>query len=106
MNVAYYPCGTLPLHVETGRWCRPVKPLDQRICRYYNQNKVHFLIECDIYNDLRVELFSKQTEFNTGLPDFNANGRFCFIMNCTPYFYYALAKLVFTMHDRIFFFTK
>ena len=21
-------CGTLPLHVETGRWCRPVKPLD------------------------------------------------------------------------------
>ena len=24
-------CGTLPLHVETGRWCRPVKPLDQRI---------------------------------------------------------------------------
>ena len=21
-------CGTLPLHVETGGWCRPVKPLD------------------------------------------------------------------------------
>ena len=30
-------CGTLPLHVETGRWCRPVKPLDQRICTYCNQ---------------------------------------------------------------------
>ena len=45
-------CGTLPIHVETGRWCRPVKPLDQRICTYCNQNKieneVHFLIECDI----------------------------------------------------------
>ena len=56
-------CGTLPLHVETGRWCRPVKPLDQRICTYCNRNKieneVHFLIECDIHDDPRVELFSK-----------------------------------------------
>ena len=73
-------CGTLPLHVETGRWCRPVKPLDQRICTYCNQNKieneVHFIIECDIYDDLRVELFSKYAEFNTDFTDFNANDRF------------------------------
>ena len=33
-------CGTLPLHVETDRWCRPVKPLDQRICTYCNQNEM------------------------------------------------------------------
>ena len=33
-------CGTLPLHVENGRWCRPVKPLDQRICTYCNQNQM------------------------------------------------------------------
>ena len=72
-------CGTLPLHVETGRWCRPVKSLDQRICTYCNQNKIenevglHFLIECDIYDNLRVELFSKYAEFNTDFTDFNAN---------------------------------
>ena len=46
---------------------------------------------------LRVELFSKYAEFNIDFTDFNANDRFFFIMNCTPYLY-ALAKLVFTMY--------
>ena len=69
-------CGTLPLHVETGRWCRPVKPFDQRICTYCDQNEVHFLIECDIHDDSRVELFSKYADFNTDFTDFNANDRF------------------------------
>ena len=54
-------CGTSPLHVETGRWCRPVKPLDQRICTYCNQNEieneVHFFIECDIYDDFKIRTF-------------------------------------------------
>ena len=59
-----------------------MKPLHQRLCTYCNQNKieneVHFLIECDIYDDLKVELFSKYAEFNTDFTDFNANDRFVF----------------------------
>ena len=80
-----------------------MKLLDQRIGTYCNQkkieNEVHFLIECDIYDDLRVELLSKYAEFNTDFTDFNANDRLFLVMHCTPYLY-ALAKLVFTMYNR------
>ena len=63
------------------------------------ENEVHFLIGCDIYDELRVEFFSKYTEFNTDVTDFNAYDRFFFIMNGTPYLY-ALAKLVYIMYNR------
>ena len=62
------------------------------------EKEVHFLIDCDIYDDLRVEMFvNTQSLILISLIlmlmiDF-------FIMNCTPYLY-APAKLVFTMYNR------
>ena len=101
--LAMLRCGTLPLHVETGRWCRPSKPLDQRLCMFCNQNtienEVHFLIECDLYNDLRNEIFNKYRECNRDFTDLNPHDQFNFIMNFTPNLY-SLAKLLFNMYNR------
>ena len=50
------------LHVETGRWERPVTSPDERYCRVC-VNKIeddfHFLVECDLYKEIRRRLIPK-----------------------------------------------
>ena len=42
--------GVLPIRIETGRYERPVKAADQRICQQCSlglvENEIHFLLEC------------------------------------------------------------
>ena len=50
------------LEVEKGRYLKPVIPTCQRICKLCNvsvENEEHILMECRVYNDLRLEYFKK-----------------------------------------------
>lgn len=51
------------LFVETGRYCRPVLPRENRLCKFCNLNEVedevHLLFCCSLYSDLRQTFFQK-----------------------------------------------
>ena len=59
--------GTLPIVVETGRYTNI--PENLRLCRSCNcnsiENELHFVFQCDRYNDIREQ---HQTT-NIGIPD-------------------------------------
>ena len=58
--LAKFRCGVAPLRNETGRY--EMIPYDKRNC--FNcitnvENEEHVLLECPLYKDIRLELFSK-----------------------------------------------
>ena len=60
-TMALFRSGSLPLACETGRYSRPPVPVDDRLCVYCNsgrvENEKHFLMECNLYDDLRYNMF-------------------------------------------------
>jgi hypothetical protein len=78
-------CGTLPLAIETGRFNKPPIPLNEKTCPfYYNtvEDEVHFLIDCDIYSDLRFSLFNRATSIETNFCLKSNLDKFIFLINC------------------------
>ena len=77
--------GTLPLEIETGRYSRPVTPLDQRVCKMCDMNVVeselHFLVQCPLYIDQRITLFNKARHINQNFDTLNENEKMLFMMN-------------------------
>jgi hypothetical protein len=72
------------LHIETGRYSRPTTPAEERLCQICKNGKVedeeHFLMYCDLYADLRNQLFESLSEFSTF--NFQCNhDTFCLLMN-------------------------
>ena len=55
-----FRCSILPLRLETGRFVG--EPEYQRICKMCDsgqvENELHFLVECQFYNELRNQLLS------------------------------------------------
>ena len=50
------------LEIEVGRWARPNRvPIADRKCRTCNsiEDEFHFLLECNLYNDLRVQYIKR-----------------------------------------------
>lgn len=43
------------LEIEAGRWARPHKPVNERLCHICNclEDEYHFFIKCSLYNSLR-----------------------------------------------------
>lgn len=73
------------LHIETGRHCKPKKPVDLRLCHLCDleavENEKHFLLDCPFYESERNELFSN-TELFSSFKSLNENERFSFLMSC------------------------
>ena len=84
--LAKFRCGTLPLEIELGRFKKPKTPLNQRICKYCNcssvEDETHFLIDCTLYSDLRVTLFSHITSINPEFNQLSSVDKGIYIMNC------------------------
>ena len=59
--MALFRAGSLPLAIETGRYARPPVPVENRLCIVCNKNCVetekHFLLDCPLYDDMRLILF-------------------------------------------------
>lgn len=50
------------LAIESGRWVRPTRiPVDERKCVNCNilEDEFHFVIECNMYTDLRIKYIPK-----------------------------------------------
>lgn len=58
--MAQFRCGILPLRLETGRFVG--EPEYQRISKMCDsgqvENELHFLLDCQFYNELRNQLLS------------------------------------------------
>ena len=75
---------SLPLHVETGRFTRPKTPLSDRLCKFCNfsvvEDETHFLLDCDLYTDIRHILYEKALSLNQNFSQFDSAGKLKFIM--------------------------
>ena len=63
--------GSNRLRIETGRWKRPKEKEEERLCLVCNKNKieneVHFVAECEKYEDFRQYLISETLRISNGL---------------------------------------
>ena len=73
-------CGVLPLEIETGRYSN-VK-YDERLCKLCNKGKVeneeHFLLECELYEDLRSNVMQQALELDNDFSNLNNRNKLCF----------------------------
>ena len=81
--MAKFRCGVAPLQVEVGRYSG--MPLEDGLCTLCNQGAIedecHALVRCDLYNDIRSNLFSKckgLTEHFSTMTDIN---KMCYILS-------------------------
>ncbi len=82
-SFAKFRCGVAPLAIEIGRYTNT--PLNERICRQSNSGSVesesHVLINCTLYYDIRVSLF---TSLSSQINNFNVlsdNDKLCHILS-------------------------
>ena len=74
--------GILPLRIETGRFSRT--PVEDRICQICNslfiEDEKHFLLHCNVYNDLRHGLFQSVLRTTPDFSTFNDDEKFCILL--------------------------
>ena len=59
------------LFIETGRYCRPILPRENRFCKFCQNNEVedeiHLLFDCNMYSELRKTFLDKLRALDTNL---------------------------------------
>ena len=94
---------SLPIAIETGRYTRPKTPLNERLCKFCNTNSIesetHFLLECELYSDLRQSLFEKALELNDSFINLNSSEKLKFLMQ-TKDIQFQLSSSVYKMFRR------
>ena len=61
------------LEIETGRWHKPNRtPIEERKCLFCNclEDEFHFVLECQLYQDLRNEYIKKYFWKRPNIPKF------------------------------------
>ena len=75
---------SLPLYVETGRYSKPKVPLENRLCKLCNnqfvEDETHFVLNCDLYSDIREILFSKACEVDANFTLMHSEDKLIFLM--------------------------
>ena len=94
---------SMPIAIETGRYTRPKTPLNERLCKFCNTNSIHsethFLLECELYSDLRQSLFEKALELNDSFINLNSSEKLKFLMQ-TKDIQFQLSSSVYKMFRR------
>ena len=76
--LSHFRAGTLPLHIETGRWVNT--PLEERLCRLCIdeciEDEFHFLCVCRLYQNERVLLYNRVSELHSEFASLNVQEKF------------------------------
>ena len=84
--MAMFRAGSLPLALETGRYSRPPVPVQNRLCQFCSLSEVetekHFLMTCDLYSDLRFEIFYEASKHIANFQNISMDEKLIEIMNC------------------------
>jgi hypothetical protein len=97
---AKFRCGTAPLRIETGRYER--LPVNERLCPFCNdkvESEFHTVMECFMYEDIRVDLFEKVSVKNPHFHTMTTMEKFIFIFSNTSCVRY-IAKTCFDILKR------
>jgi hypothetical protein len=82
-DLARFRCGVAPLAIETGRFNNT--PLDNRLCLFCDANAIedekHVLLHCDMYNDIREQLFEKCFNVEPSFSDFPDDEKLGFVLS-------------------------
>ena len=93
----------MPLEIETGRYTKPKTPLTDRLCKYCNysaiEDETHFLLNCDLYTDIRSTLFEKALCLNENFHSLETDDKLRLIMQHKD-LQFALGNAVYKMFRR------
>ncbi len=100
-GIARLRSGTFPLQIELGRYKKI--PLDQRLCKFCKadciENEIHFLLDCELYEDLRYQLFYEMCNLDNDFNSYNTLQKIC-ILFTTKHVQPLLGKTIFLMYKR------
>ena len=81
--LAKFRCGVAPIRVETGRFVN--ENINDRLCILCNngeiENEEHCIIRCNIYNDIRQQLYSEACTVDDNFINYNDEEKFIFLMS-------------------------
>ncbi len=79
---AKFRCGVAPIRLETGRYEN--LPEEQRLCPMCDsqaiESEIHMLTKCNLYINLRADLFHKTSSVNNNFNNFTDTQTFIFLM--------------------------
>ena len=82
--LAQFRSCNLPLAIETGRFTKPKRSLNERLCGFFEasviEDETHLLISCSFYSDLRHELFQNASDVNTNFESMSDSEKLIFLM--------------------------
>ena len=78
---AKFRCGVAPIRIETGRY--EGLSIEERICPFCSniEDERHVLLDCRVYNDLRISLLDKALYFVPGFTDLSNLEKFNILFN-------------------------
>ena len=81
----------------------PSRFASQRLCNFCNENTVedetHFILHCDLYSDIRYELYEKATKVCCNFILLNDKEKMCILMNNVN-LQHDVAKTLYAMFNR------
>ena len=81
--LAQFRCGTAPIKLETGRY--EGLPVNDRICPVCNndvESELHVILECPLYNDVRLRLFEQIAAIKNGILCISKDEQLKMILAC------------------------
>lgn len=78
---AKFRCGVAPLRIETGRYENIA--FEDRKCNYCDniETETHVLFECQLYEDIRQDLFSKANNIDSNFSNLSKNNKLIFLFS-------------------------
>ena len=74
---------SLPLAVETGRYTKPKTPMTDRLCKCCEssaiENETHFLLDCELYTDIRSTVFERALCLNANFDNLDTEDKLRFM---------------------------
>ena len=99
-TMALFRSGILPLAYETGRYSRPPVPVNDVYCNSGRvENEKYFLMESNLYDDLRYNLFFKISKFVDNFHTLDIDTKFVKLMICLDIQHY-FCKILNTFYFR------
>ena len=98
-HLAQFRCAVLPLKIETGRFSGLA--IGDRLCQVCDQHTVesetHFLLHCNVYDDLRRVMFDKSERRDNSFITMNDSEKLKFILTheereCARYLVKAMSR--------------
>ena len=75
-----FRCGVAPIKIETG--CYENLVVEESICPFCsNEDEMHVILDCSVYNDLRITLLDKASDMYPGFNDLTNSEKFKILLS-------------------------